>query len=100
MLRQWHYRAHYFANITEKAELHMVSHAEHCLDMLLQAAMCHADTSLVTFEWDKMEKKPVLNTMDKPKTCVNWNALTESFRERVVPRDEMHQLQNPFLLTT
>lgn len=66
--------------------------------MLLQAAMCHADTSLVTFEWDKTEEKPVLNTMDKPMTCVDWDVFTESLRKRAVPRDEMHRLQNPLLL--
>lgn len=97
MLRQWHYRGHYFANITDKEELHLILHAEHCLDMLLQAAMCHAAGSLVTFEWDKTEEKPVLNTTDSPRTCVDWEVFTASLRERAVPRDEMHRLQNPLL---
>lgn len=75
MLRQWHYRGHYFANVTDKEELHLVLNAEHCLDMLLQAAMCHAAGSLVTFAWDKAEEKSVLNTTDSPTTCVDWGCL-------------------------
>ncbi|KUJ07236.1 uncharacterized protein LY89DRAFT_661012 [Mollisia scopiformis] len=85
MLRQWHFRHHYFANITEKDELHWTSHAEHCLDLLLQTAICHADTSLVTFR-------------DNPHTCVDWDQFTGSLRERVVPEEEMHRLRNPLLL--
>lgn len=99
MLRQWHFRGHYFANITDKEELHWESHLEHCLDMLLQTAMCYADTSLVTFKWDKTKDKPLLDTMNNPHTCVDWDVLIESLRERVVPGDEMHRLQNPLLLS-
>ena len=47
---------------------------DHCVDDLRQALMCHADTSVVTFDWKPQYRRPWPNfSIDH--TCVNWEAL-------------------------
>ncbi|TVY58744.1 Oxidase ustYa [Lachnellula cervina] len=96
MLRQWNYREHYHPNITEEDRPHWDIHADHCLDILRSAAMCHADTTLTTFGWAD-QPKPMLNTRPIDHRCVDWDALMESVEYRVVSRDEMASLLNPNL---
>ena len=62
--------------------------------------MCHTDTSLATFEWKESKGKPVLNTMQTPHSCVDWDTLTASIQDRTVSRDEMAGLVNPMLVNS
>ncbi|CAG8961585.1 hypothetical protein HYFRA_00006119 [Hymenoscyphus fraxineus] len=94
MLRQWNYREHYHPNITEKDRPHWDIHADHCIDVLRSAAMCHADTTLTTFGWLD-QPKPMLNTRPIEHKCVDWNILMASVEDRVVSREEMAALTNP-----
>jgi len=96
MLRQWNYRDHYHPNVTEADRPHYDIHADHCLDVLRSAAICHGDTTLTTFGWAE-QKQPMLNTKLIPHKCVNWEALTTSIEKRVVGREEIQALVNPKL---
>ncbi|TVY82612.1 Cyclochlorotine biosynthesis protein R [Lachnellula suecica] len=94
MLRQWNYREHYHPNITEDDRPHWDIHADHCLDPLRSAAMCHADTTLTTFGWAD-QAKPMLNTRPISHKCVDWGKLIGSVEDRAVSREEMASLVNP-----
>lgn len=67
---------------------------DHCLDLLRSAAMCHADTTLTTFNWAQ-DSKPTLDVKPVPHRCVDWDALLASVKGRVVEKDEMQAMQNP-----
>ncbi|CAI6332296.1 unnamed protein product [Periconia digitata] len=97
MIRQWIYRDHYHTDLPEKDVPHWSIHADHCLDLLRSAAMCHGDTTLTTFGWAE-QTKPMLNTRPIDHECVDWEKLTESVKDRVVDRKEMASLVNPNLV--
>ncbi|KAF2234770.1 hypothetical protein EV356DRAFT_144142 [Viridothelium virens] len=97
MLRQWNYRDHYHPNLSESDHVHWDIHADHCLELLRSAALCHADTTLTTFRWDQ-KPKPMLNTKLAPHKCVKWQPLIASLEHRVVSEREMQNLINPLLL--
>lgn len=67
---------------------------DHCLEVLRSAAMCHADTTLTTFGWAD-QAQPMLNTRLIEHKCVDWEALMESVKHRVVSREEVAALVNP-----
>lgn len=56
---------------------------DHCLDYLLQAAMCHGDVGYMTYHWDMEQPKPFWKPAEH--TCVNWDVLRQWMRERTVP---------------
>ncbi|KAH8602300.1 hypothetical protein B0O99DRAFT_708021 [Bisporella sp. PMI_857] len=97
LLRQWKYKENYYPNITEKQRFDLESHTDHCLDRILASLICHPDTaSLVTFYWDKTYAP----TVDGTKTlhsCIDWDAMIESTRSRMVSNAEVAALRNPLL---
>ncbi|KAK1759955.1 putative Tat pathway signal sequence [Echria macrotheca] len=98
MLRQWSWREHYFPNMTAHEHMHQMVHIDHCLDWLRNAAICRADTSaLAVFKWDPRMPHPMLNTHRVPHRCVDWDALMDSHADRVVPHDEVANLENPLM---
>ncbi|KAK7182248.1 hypothetical protein PSPO01_11721 [Paraphaeosphaeria sporulosa] len=96
MVRQWVYRDHYYPNITEDEFEESSIHADHCLDILRSAALCHGDTTLTTFGWTN-KSKPQLNTRPINHKCVDWKQLVVSVEDRVVQREEMEAMVNPNL---
>lgn len=58
--------------------------------------MCHADTTLTTFGWAE-QPEPMLNTRPIEHKCVDWSALMDSVKSRIVARDEVEALVNPLL---
>ncbi|KAM3066193.1 hypothetical protein ACMFMG_012153 [Clarireedia jacksonii] len=96
MLRQWNYREHYHPDVTEEDRPHWDIHADHCLDILRSAAMCHGDTTLTTFGWLDQEK-PMLNTRPIQHKCVDWDLLMRSVKDRLVGQEEIAALKNPLL---
>ncbi|CRG89610.1 hypothetical protein PISL3812_06649 [Talaromyces islandicus] len=63
---------------------HMVWHLDHCLDALVQGAMCKADLSVGSFYWwpeDKEEREKVRRP-DYKRECVNWDGLNDLLHER------------------
>jgi hypothetical protein len=55
---------------------------EHCLDFLRQAAMCHADLGLITFQWSPDSLVPVANATTHQ--CANWEKIDAWTRARTV----------------
>jgi Mycotoxin biosynthesis protein UstYa len=97
MLRQLNYREHYHPNMTAKETGNWQVHADHCLELLRAAAMCHADTtSLTTFMWRESEK-PMLSMQRPLHQCVDWDELVASTRHRIVSSEELKHLKNPLL---
>ncbi|KAJ8064631.1 hypothetical protein OCU04_006957 [Sclerotinia nivalis] len=94
-VRQAIYSNHYFPDVSGDERTHWLLHADHCVELLRQAVMCHADTSLMTFEWTSENEKPMLK-LDGPKhTCVNWDDLRLKVQPRIVSDEEMGSLKNP-----
>lgn len=55
---------------------------EHCLDFLRQAAMCHGDIGIVTYEWSEDSLMPVTNQAIHQ--CIDWKKLDDWSKERSV----------------
>ena len=68
---------------------------DHCFEMLRQAAVCHADSSLTTFKWDTKKARPMFNASESIHTCVDWDTLMGSIKDRVVEETEIARLENP-----
>ncbi|KAF7864307.1 uncharacterized protein EAF02_010275 [Botrytis sinoallii] len=97
-VRQAIYRKHYFPDVSGDKETHWLLHADHCVELLRQAIMCHADTTLMTFEWSSKSDKPMLKLEGPKHTCVNWEDLRLKVQRRIVDDQEMSSLKNPSFL--
>lgn len=59
--------------------------------------MCQPDVrSLTTFFWDD-EPKPKVDRERTLHRCIDWNALMDSMSYRMVGREEVAGLVNPYL---
>ncbi|MCJ1285827.1 hypothetical protein MMC26_005168 [Xylographa opegraphella] len=94
-VRQWTYKDHYHPNLTVEEVVHYQEHSDHCIEYLRQAAICHGDTSLVGFKWEREKQKPVMSLRRSPHMCIDWEQLMSSLKERVVDHDELARLANP-----
>ena len=68
---------------------------DHCLELLRQAVMCRADTSLITFEWNPSERRPMLQLRGKQHQCDDWEEVQAKLKSRAVKKEEMARLRNP-----
>ena len=59
--------------------------------------MCHADTTLMTFEWADGEPKPSMQMDNPPRMCVDWDAFKRDMKPKVIGGTEMDTLVNPNL---
>lgn len=91
MLRQvlWHDRY----NVSIAA---LRGHADHCIDDIRQSLMCHADLSVVTFDWQPGHRKPGPN-FHLDQTCVDWDALDAWAAKRSFSIFDQKTLVNPEL---
>ena len=71
--------------------------ADHCIEYLRQAAMCHGDVSLTTFVWDTAQSLPILSPKRVPHKCVDWAQLESFAKDRSVSLAEMERMKNPTL---
>lgn len=94
VLRKMIYRDHFYPNTTqEEFENHQV-HADHCVDMLRQALLCHGDMeTLTTFVWDRKYNKPLLSPQRPLHTCLDWSSIMITIADRIVSEGELNQLQ-------
>lgn len=60
----------------------LLNSAEHCLDFLRQASMCHADIGLITFQWSPDSPIPVANATTHQ--CAKWDKIDKWTKERTV----------------
>ncbi len=70
---------------------------DHCVDLLRQTAMCHADASLTTFVWHPAKQRPMFNASESAHKCIDWSILMASIADRVVNEQEILQLENPLM---
>jgi len=94
-LRQWIYRDHYHPDVDDDDVPHLLLHTDHCLELLRQAVMCRADSTLMTFEWKDGEDKPMLKLESPEHVCADWDDLVGKMQSRVVDEEEMDRLSNP-----
>ncbi|KAI1266570.1 hypothetical protein F5Y18DRAFT_381936 [Xylariaceae sp. FL1019] len=71
---------------------------DHCLDLIRQALMCRADTSLMTFHWEAGSREPMLKLESPEHDCVDWEDLMQKPESRRVSDAEMAMLVNPSML--
>lgn len=69
--------------------------AEHCLDFLRQASICHGDVGLITFQWSPTSLIPVANATTHE--CVNWDSIREWTKKRTVDMMKPGWLIHPTL---
>ncbi|KAI1092134.1 hypothetical protein F5B19DRAFT_233864 [Rostrohypoxylon terebratum] len=96
-LRQWIYRDHYHPEVGPVETPHWLLHVDHCLDLVRQALMCRADTSLMTFHWEADRREPMLKLESPEHVCVDWEDLMEKVGPRRVSDTDMEMLTNPNL---
>jgi len=71
-------------------------HVKHCINDIRQALMCHADTSVVTFEWEPKYRKP-WPVFSNDHTCVDWGALDNWSSKRSFSLFDQKSLVHPEL---
>ena len=67
---------------------------DHCIDVLRQAILCHADVSLFTLQWSQAEPMPRADFSNEH-DCVNWDVLNAWAADRTIPQDKMKSLRHP-----
>ncbi|PQE26198.1 Tat pathway signal sequence protein [Rutstroemia sp. NJR-2017a BBW] len=77
-LYSYSYPEVYWADLTEKQrEINRIHN-----DFLRQAAMCHGDIGIVTYQWSEESLMPVTNQTTHQ--CINWDRLDKWSKERSV----------------
>ncbi|POS70553.1 hypothetical protein DHEL01_v211054 [Diaporthe helianthi] len=61
--------------VNDPGELHWI-HIRHCVDMMMQHQLCHADAGLLTYNWVEYEEHPFPD-MSVHKKCRDWRQLVE-----------------------
>jgi hypothetical protein len=70
-------------------------YTDHCIDVLRQAILCHADPSLFTLQWSEKNAAPRADFSHEHQ-CVDWDVLNSWAAERRVPAAKMKHLEHPF----
>ena len=83
-VRHWIFRDHYLQNETEDELVEYRAHVHHCLELLREAIMCRADTSLTSFRWMPSDPPHLTAEAVGWHRCVNWESLMVWVRERHV----------------
>jgi len=74
----------------------LLDHIDHCIDDIRQTLMCHADLTVVTYDWIPNYRKPWPNFAVEHE-CVNWERLAEWAREHSFDGDDQKSLVHPDL---
>ncbi|KAH8747890.1 hypothetical protein BGZ57DRAFT_970362 [Hyaloscypha finlandica] len=86
-IRQWMLPEYYpetRAQFPPTPETPIPRHIDHCIDMLRQSELCHADMTLLIFEWHEDDPHPV-NIHHAPHICANPDKLERFLEEHTVP---------------
>ncbi|PFH57202.1 hypothetical protein XA68_15382 [Ophiocordyceps unilateralis] len=74
-LRFWLYREHYYPNLTDSQFRYSHRHLDHCLETLRLTIMCHGNTALYSFNWNKpTEYRPATQSSSRS-VCVKWASI-------------------------
>ncbi|KAI0893054.1 hypothetical protein F4806DRAFT_220695 [Annulohypoxylon nitens] len=95
-LRQYWFSDYYFPNITEEDRRLNWLHNDHCLEILRQSVMCHADVSMITMTWEPTSVFPAADFQNVHE-CTNWDILYEWQKERSVDLMQPGLLVHPYL---
>ncbi|KAJ5951160.1 uncharacterized protein N7479_009573 [Penicillium vulpinum] len=95
-LRQYIHSDYYFANISAEDRRLNDLHTDHCLEILRQSVMCHADISMITMTWESTSKYPAADFQNEHE-CKNWDTLYEWQKERSVDMMKPGFLVHPYL---
>ncbi|QKX60768.1 uncharacterized protein TRUGW13939_07914 [Talaromyces rugulosus] len=95
-IRHWVYRDYYLENATESVLIEESAHVDHCIELLREAILYHADTTLSGFRWIKADGATHL-TVEAPgyHICVAWDKLRAWNDERAVEAFESGVLAAP-----
>ncbi|KAL9044293.1 MAG: hypothetical protein Q9214_002557 [Letrouitia sp. 1 TL-2023] len=69
-------------------------HLRHCVDMLLQDLVCHADADIITYTWVDTQDH-LWADMSINRKCRNWNQVLDWGRQRYVAFDQLKKLRKP-----
>ncbi|KAI1427095.1 hypothetical protein F5Y12DRAFT_738613 [Xylaria sp. FL1777] len=86
-LRRWFYREYYYPNASDIEFNERMTHAEHCLEFIRQAAMCHGDITVTSFKWLHDADGQVIEPTTKEGAlhkCVRWDTLSDWAKSRRV----------------
>ncbi|KAI0187900.1 hypothetical protein EV127DRAFT_435571 [Xylaria flabelliformis] len=86
-IRRWIYRDYYYPNATDDEYNERMTHAEHCLEFIRQAAMCHGDITVTSFKWLHDRDGHVIEPTTKEGAlhqCVRWDTLSGWAKSRRV----------------
>ncbi|KAK7044215.1 hypothetical protein VNI00_007937 [Paramarasmius palmivorus] len=68
-------------NIAENKE--SAKHVSHCLDWVRQSIMCHADTSVIVWQWEDWANETIVKG-DVAHTCRNFEKIRDWAKERTL----------------
>ncbi|KAL0070222.1 hypothetical protein AAF712_002712 [Marasmius tenuissimus] len=60
-------------------------HVSHCIDWVRQSIMCHADTSVIVWQWEDWVNSSIVKG-DVAHTCRNFKKIQDWAKERVLPK--------------
>ncbi|KJZ74360.1 hypothetical protein HIM_06170 [Hirsutella minnesotensis 3608] len=81
VLRKRIFKDDYPNDIEEEVQ---IKHIDHCIDLIRQVLMCHADIALHTFTWKDDYRWPWPNFTVEHE-CRNWDSVMQWAREHRVP---------------
>ncbi|KAL2020053.1 hypothetical protein VTK56DRAFT_8956 [Thermocarpiscus australiensis] len=72
--------------------------ADHCIDSIRQALMCHANTALFTAEWMNDSHVPINKELRSSAvtTCVKWDSLNHRARKKALVPGNYKYLPGPY----
>ncbi|MCJ1307136.1 hypothetical protein MMC25_000782 [Agyrium rufum] len=69
-------------------------HLRHCVDMLMQDQLCHADADIITFQWVDTQNYPWAD-MSINRKCRNWDQIYQWGKERYVDFSKLRGVTKP-----
>lgn len=93
-IRWGYHRDEYQDRWSQQDLIDLDAHVEHCIDILRQATICRADTSMITYWWTDVSRVPETDFFGYHQ-CVNWDLLMTWFKERYVNVYETGILNHP-----
>lgn len=96
-IRQW-MLPEYYPKIREMypstPEEPLPDHLDHCIDIIRQSELCHADMALLMFEWSEENERPI-SIHGAPHVCANLDRVNHFLEANSVPPFGS-VLENPF----
>ncbi|KAI8962776.1 hypothetical protein F5Y11DRAFT_347130 [Daldinia sp. FL1419] len=79
-LRKWFYKEYYYPNQTDLEFQERFTHAEHCLELVRQTAICHGDVTPTLFKWLHNSEGRAIEPTTKEGAlhkCVKWDSISK-----------------------